>query len=359
MRTLLLLTGVAVWTMAAVALALVVVKVLSRGRLRRILDSRRWYAHSNLVRTWIRGWYFQVIKRVFKISPNLIKAMRATTLEDMNVLRDAMAELDTLPTVRAGNAAIGIESVFELSASGYRHVKSPYTNHWQYPPFFIPGVPSRPFYDPKDFAFTNILEDNYPIIKDELMQLLAKDATGFQGYVSEGNMRLAGWNTFNFFFLGKKFEENCALCPKTTAILESLPRFEKDHIMFSALNPHARIAPHTGPMNGILRAHLGLVVPQGCYIRVGDQEHSWQEGKVMVFDDSFEHEVWNHSEQVRIVLFLNFWHPCFSEQEIKVLERYRTAYERGPVAQLHADIQAAKRTHDLATGQVVTKPAAA
>ena len=166
-----------------------------------------------------------------------------------------------------------------------------------------------------------------------------------------------GWNTFNFWFAGKKFEENCERCPETTRILESLPRFEKDHIMFSSLNPHTRIPPHVGPMNGILRGHLGLVVPQGCYIRVGPEEATWQEVKVLVFDDSFNHEVWNHSDFVRIVLFMNFWHPCFSDQEVKVLERFRAAYERGPLSLVHVENQAAKRAHDLEVGRVKTKAA--
>jgi aspartyl/asparaginyl beta-hydroxylase (cupin superfamily) len=238
-------------------------------------------------------------------------------------------------------------------------VPSPYTHPMQYPPFYIPGVPARTFYDPAEFEFTKVLEDEYPVIKGELMQLLSRGGAGFKGYINEDSGRLAGWNTFNFFFYGKKFEENCALCPKTAAILESLPRFEKDHIMFSALNPHARIPQHVGPMNGILRAHLGLVVPQGCYIRVGPDQRSWQEGKVMVFDDSFEHEVWNHSDQVRIVLFINFWHPCFSDQEIKALERFRSAYERYPIGKLHADNQAARRAHDLETKAVPANTRAA
>jgi len=217
----------------------------------------------------------------------------------------------------------------------------------QHPPYLVPGVPARTFYDPYEFEWAPRLEESFPIVRDELMQLLARNGAGFNGYMSERQQRLAGWNTFNFFFYGKKNEENCALCPKTTAILESLPRFEKDHIMFSALNPHSRIPPHTGPMNGILRAHLGLVVPQGCFIRVGPDERTWQEGKLLVFDDSFEHEVWNHSDSVRIVLFMNFWHPCFSEQEIQVLEKFRRAYERGPFSLVHAQNQAARRAHDL------------
>ena len=102
-----------------------------------------------------------------------------------------------------------------------------------------------------------------------------------------------------------------------------------------------------------------MVVPQGCYIRVGPDERTWEEGKMLVFDDSFEHEVWNHSDYVRIVLFLNFWHPCFADQEIPVLERFRTAYERGPLSRVHADNQAAKRAHDIEVARVPAKTQAA
>ena len=188
----------------------------------------------------------------------------------------------------------------------------------------------------------------YPIIQAELQQVLAADGKGFKAYVSEHNQRLTGWNTFNLFFYGQKVEENCAQCPRTTAVLESLPRFERDHIMFSALNPHSHIPAHVGPINGIIRAHLGLVVPDGCFIKVGDQERTWEQGRLLLFDDSFRHEVWNHSDQVRIVLFMNFWHPCFLPEEIPVLDRYRRAYEETPFSRVHQDNQARERGHDLA-----------
>jgi len=118
--------------------------------------------------------------------------------------------------------------------------------------------------------------------------------------------------------------------------------------MFSALNPGSHIPPHTGPMNGIIRGHLALVAPEGCYIRVGNDQRTWQEGKVLVFDDSFEHEVWNHSRGVRIVLFMNFWHPCLSPEEIGVLEKFRRAYEKSPLSRVHAENQVQRRGHDLA-----------
>lgn len=338
------LTGAAVWVLMAVV---VVAGTAQRQNVKRRLMGRRLFPYTMLAKTRVSSWFVRVFGRKAKVPRDLVTALRATKLDDMTHLRDALVELDTLPTIRTGNAALGIDSIFEASARKIHKIPSPYTHPMQYPTFMLPGVPARTFYDSLEFEFTKVLEQQYPVIKAELMDLLSDKAAGFGGYVNEGSTRLAGWNTFNFFFFGKKFEENCARCPKTTEILESLPRFEKDHIMFSALNPHARILPHTGPMNGILRAHLGMVVPNGCYIRVGPDERTWEEGKVLVFDDSFEHEVWNHSDQVRIVLFINFWHPCFSEREIAALERFRRAYERNPVAKLHAQNQAAQRAHDL------------
>lgn len=209
-------------------------------------------------------------------------------------------------------------------------------------------MPARTFYDPSEFEWAAPLQEAYPVIRAELEGILGGDGQGFKGYLSEAQQRLEGWNTYNLFFYGRRFEDNCSRCPRTTALLESLPRFERDHIMFSALNPHSRIPPHTGPMNGIVRAHLAMVAPPGCYIRVGPDERGWVEGELLVFDDSFEHEVFNHSDHTRIVLFLNFWHPCFSREEIAVLERFRHAYERSPLGRVHADNQAALRAHDLA-----------
>lgn len=352
MTLLFAVTGIVAWLFAAL---LAVVYVLTRRRVRRRLESRQLLPYTLSAAYRFKGWLMSQVRRVGlgKASPDIIAAHKAIKLADMKHLRDVMAEMDELPTIVNGKAALRLKSVFELPTARAHKIKSPYTHPMQYPPYLIPGVPARMFYDPREFEWARMLEDAYPVIKQELLNVLAMQGTGFKGYVTEGATRLAGWNTFNFWFFGKKFEENCALCPETTRVLESLPRFEKDHIMFSALNPHARIPPHTGPMNGILRAHLPLIVPDGCYIRVGTEERTWHEGQVLVFDDSFEHEVWNHSDYVRIVLFLNFWHPCFSDAEIKVLEKFRAAYERGPVAMVHAQNQAARRAHDLEAGRVV------
>ncbi len=343
-------TGAVLWALIALQ---VVVWFFARGRVRRVLERPGLYPYTQLARTRLQGGLFALGRRLGsagarRIPPEVVTAFRSARLDDFAGLRDVLEEVDRLPTVRRGLESLGIESIFEVPTRRVAKIRSPYTDPLQLPAYYIPGVPARTFYDPAEFPWVKPLEDAFPAIRDELLGVLDREGRGFKAYMSEAHQRLAGWNTFNFFSYGKRFDENCALCPQTAAVIESLPRFERDHIMFSALNPHSHIPPHTGPMNGIMRGHLPLVVPPGCYIKVGNDERTWQEGKVLVFDDSFVHEVWNHSDRVRIVLFLNFWHPCFSAEEIAVLERFRRAYERSPLGRVHEDNQAAQRAHDLA-----------
>jgi aspartyl/asparaginyl beta-hydroxylase (cupin superfamily) len=350
-HTLMWLSGIAAWLMFGTLFALAqVAKVTGSRRVRAWRNSPGIMPYSMMFTYRYKGLIASALRRLVgaKVAPEIIEAHKAITLEGMTEFRDALLALDELPTVKKGKEAMGISSVFELATRPAHHITSPYTDKLQYPPYFIPGVPARTFYEPEEFEWAKPLEAAYPVIKDELMNVLNQDGKGFASYMTEHQTRVQGWNTFNLFFFGKKNEENCARCPRTTEILESLPRFERDHIMFSALNPHKRITPHTGPINGIIRAHLGMVVPKGAYIRVGKDERTWEEGKLLVFDDSFEHEVWNHSDFVRIVLFINFWHPCFQSDEIPTLERFRRAYEHAPLSRVHERNQAEKRAHDLA-----------
>ena len=95
-------------------------------------------------------------------------------------------------------------------------------------------------------------------------------------------------------------------------------------IIFSLLAPHTRIMPHCASTNLRWTAHLGLFVPSLAKIRVSDVWHTWEEGKMLVFDDSFEHEVRNDSDSVRAVLLLRFWHPDI-ESESERSEAIRQA----------------------------------
>ncbi|KAH3748882.1 hypothetical protein DPMN_183371 [Dreissena polymorpha] len=85
------------------------------------------------------------------------------------------------------------------------------------------------------------------------------------------------------------------------------------------MHPGVHVWPHTGPTNCRIRAHLGPKVPQGPRIRVGNETRTWKEGKFIIFDDSFEHEVWHDGIDFRLVLIVDFWHPEIPEHERRSL----------------------------------------
>jgi len=116
-------------------------------------------------------------------------------------------------------------------------------------------------------------------------------------------------------------------CPATARLLAAVPR-AYGHAMFSALAPGTDVSPHTGPTSKKLRVHLPLFVPARaaggdppCCLRVADRVEPQEEGRALVFDDSFEHEAWNrHETQPRLVLILDIWHPDLTEAEVKFLK---------------------------------------
>src|SRR5581483_6553925 len=100
-----------------------------------------------------------------------------------------------------------------------------------------------------------------------------------------------------FCAYGVRVDENCRRCPETTRILKTIPGMQT--AFFSILQPDMHIDPHSGPYGGVLRFHLALKVPEprtACRIRVGGDIRSWEEGKSLVFDDTYEHEAWNESK---------------------------------------------------------------
>ncbi len=108
-------------------------------------------------------------------------------------------------------------------------------------------------------------------------------------------------------------------CPRTwEAVLQvPLPRISGwgPTVVFSLLKPGARIAAHTGMFNTRLICHLPLIVPPGCRFRVGDEVREWEEGKLLIFDDTIEHEAWNEGTSERVVLIFDVWRPELSERE--------------------------------------------
>ncbi|MEO1170995.1 MAG: aspartyl/asparaginyl beta-hydroxylase domain-containing protein [Myxococcota bacterium] len=254
-------------------------------------------------------------------------------------LSDALSSIENLPRVRDA-IANGQRIVLRPPQQGVflsRHRRSrpqPYV--------YIPGLPEQPFYDTAEHPWVEPIENGFDGVKSEFLALLHAES-GLKTYKNEHGFVLPSWNTFNLYFGGTRIDENCARCPQTSALVESLPRLDTDHIMFSALNPRSHIPPHVGPMNGILRAHLPLIVPDGCRIKVAKEERHWTEGRVLLLDDTFVHEVWNPTAHARVVLFLNFWHPDLDDEEVECFRELRAAIQETEVEQAMLGYQLEER----------------
>ncbi len=170
------------------------------------------------------------------------------------------------------------------------------------------------FFDPSLFPWAADVEREWRSIRAELDQVLKRpqDVPGFEEILpSQGGLTQdKRWKTFMLYGYGHKMEENCARCPETTRLIEQIPGMTT--AFFSILEPGKHIPEHRGFYKGVLRYHLGLMVPQPaeqCRIRVGQDVRWWEEGKSLIFDDSHMHEVWNDTDGMRVVLFLDVIRP--------------------------------------------------
>ena len=175
-------------------------------------------------------------------------------------------------------------------------------------------VGDKPVHDPSNFGWTSLLERHWTDIRAELDDILKHrevlpsfhDITEDASTISQDD----DWKTFFLYGYGVKAEENCARCPRTTELIEQVPGMTT--AFFSILSPGKHIPPHRGPYKGVLRYHLGLKVPEQaeqCRIRVDDQTLHWEEGEGMVFDDTYNHEVKNETNDERAILFLDVKRP--------------------------------------------------
>ncbi|WP_230842498.1 aspartyl/asparaginyl beta-hydroxylase domain-containing protein [Gloeobacter morelensis] len=160
------------------------------------------------------------------------------------------------------------------------------------------------YYDAGQFEFVAQLETHWQTIRQELEHLGDGDFIAWPEKYLYGQ----GWDIFGLYAFGIKVGANCKLCPETTRLIEQIPGLVSAG--FSSLKPGTHIAPHTGYPDGLLRCHLGLIVPDGSALRVGEAVRSWREGCCLVFDDTTEHEAWNQGSFTRIVLLLDFKAPA-------------------------------------------------
>jgi hypothetical protein len=181
----------------------------------------------------------------------------------------------------------------------------------------FPGLASAPWHERVRFEWVRELEAATDLIRDEVMKVV-QSRDGFKQYFYPG-VGNESWQSLMFYKGGRRMEENCALCPETVRRIEQMPGGTVREAMISLLEPKAHIRPHRDSGNQLLTCHLGLRIPSDCAIRVGSETRNWSEGQCLIFDTTFEHEAWNKSDEPRVVLLVDFWHPDLTNVEREFL----------------------------------------
>jgi len=175
-------------------------------------------------------------------------------------------------------------------------------------------VGNPPIYDNAAFPWTKEIEREWRAIRAELDRVLTRkdDLPGFHELATDVATisQDHGWKSFLLGAYGFRSDSNIKLCPETWRICQKIPGLIT--VMFSIFEPGKHLLAHRGPYNGVLRLHLGLIVPEPrdqLGIRVEKDIYRWKEGEVVVFDDAYEHEAWNYTPRTRVVLFVDFRKP--------------------------------------------------
>lgn len=170
------------------------------------------------------------------------------------------------------------------------------------------------FFPEERFPWVAHIEENWEVIRAEAERLLEEreELANFQD-ISKDQIEITDddrWKTFFLYGYGFEAKLGVQMCPRTAALMQEIPGMTT--AMFSILSPRKHILAHRGPYKGVLRYHLGLLVPkdaEACRIRVGEDIRHWTQGRSLIFDDTFDHEVWNDTDETRIVLFVDVLRP--------------------------------------------------
>jgi aspartyl/asparaginyl beta-hydroxylase (cupin superfamily) len=237
---------------------------------------------------------------------------------------------ESIEPLRAKYGADELRRVDQALAFFVGDIPRQFADPRQRPKFlYFPDLAPRPYLDTARVPWLAELEKHTDDIRTEAQAMLASPE-GLEPFLTfsrpeqeklylQSTQGKPAWDAFFFYRHGEHYADNARRCPGTTAVLESLPLARiRDHapeICFSVLTPGTHILPHHGVTNTRLVSHLPLIVPPDCALRVGGEEHVWQEGRTVLFDDTFEHEAWNRGTRLRVVLILDLWHPELTEIE--------------------------------------------
>ncbi|MGZ8360745.1 MAG: aspartyl/asparaginyl beta-hydroxylase domain-containing protein, partial [Allosphingosinicella sp.] len=195
--------------------------------------------------------------------------------------------------------------------------------------FHYPGLREREFHDRELFPWLDRLEAATAAIRADFERVVASEQAELVPYILyPDDVPLRQWATLNrnkawtaihLVQNGVTIAANARHCPATMALLGELdpPEIPRrgPNAMFSLLAPGAHIPPHVGVANTRLVCHLPLIVPPGCWFRVGEERRDWEVGRAWLFDDTIEHEALNPTGQLRVILIVDTWHPDLSPAE--------------------------------------------
>ena len=207
---------------------------------------------------------------------------------------------------------------------------------------YVPGLTETPYLDAACFPWINaalaarvgIIEEARAVLERRnglqpfLNALPGQNLDAYLGASPQNGAPLQthlnltpkpSWDAHFFYRHGQAVPENLAASPATAALLAQMPLVKiAEHapeICFSVLAPGTHIKLHTGVTNLRVVAHLPLILPGNCALKVAGIERAWRIDEVLVFDDTFEHEAWNRSEGIRVILLMDAWHPDLSAPE--------------------------------------------
>jgi len=176
------------------------------------------------------------------------------------------------------------------------------------------------FYDNKEYQWVKKLEENWTVIRDEMMPIISgKEDMHLSSPYPPSLSEPGAWKNIYFFNFMWQYHNNCRKFPKTYALLRSISNLT--FAEFTVLEPHCRVMPHIGETNTTIRGHLGISIPgklPEAGIRVGNQERSWENGKVVLFSDCHKHTVWNDTDERRFVLVFDVTRDEFADNKFWV-----------------------------------------
>lgn len=281
----------------------------------------------------------RALVRVSREAPRNRRTLRRAAIL---LARTREAEVaDALAPLRRRHGNSELERAMQAIHTMTRAARPVYADPLQRPAFaYFPGLDARPFFDRRELPFLTALEAETETVAKEFQAVLT-ETTGLTPYVEvpkgrEGvwqelnNSRK--WSAYHLYRNGDRIEKHCIRCPNTVAAVEALPlvrmQGQAPEIFVSILEPRTHIPPHHGLANYKLAVHLPIAIPSGCGIRVGDRTRTWKRGECLIFDDSFEHEAWNRSDEVRAVLILEIWNPGLTAIEREALQNALAAIDR-------------------------------